>query len=124
MTGTRKFSEEKRNRSARKQPTRIPLFAWVYVGYQRWTTRLCRRSRSSGCSRWTSNGKMASDSSLDLPVRHANSLRLVPEPPRRNQSERQNIVVSNEQTFLTYSAEKLKQYADRIFLCLDQLTPE
>jgi uncharacterized damage-inducible protein DinB len=32
--------------------------------------------------------------------------------------------VSNEQTFLTYSAEKLRQYSDRIFVCLDQLTPE
>ena len=32
--------------------------------------------------------------------------------------------MSNEQAFLTYSAEKLRQYADRIFVCLDQLTPE
>jgi uncharacterized damage-inducible protein DinB len=32
--------------------------------------------------------------------------------------------VANEQAFLTYSAEKLRQYTDRILICLDQLTPE
>jgi uncharacterized damage-inducible protein DinB len=30
----------------------------------------------------------------------------------------------NEQAFLAYSAEKLRQYTDRIFVCLDQLTPD
>lgn len=30
----------------------------------------------------------------------------------------------NEQAFLTYSAEKLRQYTGRILICLDQLTPE
>jgi uncharacterized damage-inducible protein DinB len=32
--------------------------------------------------------------------------------------------VRNEQAFLTYSAEKLRQYTDRISVCLEQLTPE
>jgi uncharacterized damage-inducible protein DinB len=32
--------------------------------------------------------------------------------------------VRNEQAFLTYSAEKLRQYTDRILICLEQLTPE
>jgi uncharacterized damage-inducible protein DinB len=32
--------------------------------------------------------------------------------------------VANEQTFLSYSTEKLRQYADRISVCLDKLTPE
>jgi uncharacterized damage-inducible protein DinB len=32
--------------------------------------------------------------------------------------------VGNEHAFLTYSAEKLRQYTDRIFVCLDQLSPE
>ena len=32
--------------------------------------------------------------------------------------------MSNEQTFLSYSTEKLKQYTDRICACLDQLTPD
>ena len=32
--------------------------------------------------------------------------------------------MTNEQIFLTHSSEKLKQYTDRIFVCLDQLTPE
>ena len=41
-----------------------------------------------------------------------------------DQSEHHNIGVTNEQAFLTYSTEKLRQYADRIFVCLDQLTPE
>jgi uncharacterized damage-inducible protein DinB len=32
--------------------------------------------------------------------------------------------VVNEHAFLTYSAEKLRQYTDRILICLDQLRPE
>jgi uncharacterized damage-inducible protein DinB len=32
--------------------------------------------------------------------------------------------VGNEQVFLIYSAEKLRQYTDRILICLDQLTPD
>ncbi len=30
----------------------------------------------------------------------------------------------NEEAFLAYSAEKLRQYTDRILICLDRLTPE
>jgi uncharacterized damage-inducible protein DinB len=32
--------------------------------------------------------------------------------------------VGNEHAFLTYSAEKLRLYADRISICLDQFSPE